>query len=84
MPILYLNSGLAAEQVTTSTQANKDRETDTLMFVPQTPEGELAKILQEADNAFTLVRGTPRMVMVEESGQSLMEVLSCKDPCTVC
>ena len=40
----------------------KDQEIETVLFVPHTPDGELARLLQEADDRFTKGKEIVRMI----------------------
>ena len=45
-----------------------DREIETIMFIPHTPGGELAKLIQEADDEFSRGRGIGRVKIIERGG----------------
>ena len=53
---------------------------ETIMFVPHTPNGELAQFLQEADDRFTKGKDMGRVKMVERGGTTLKDVLCRTNP----
>ena len=53
---------------------------DTVMFVPHTPGGDLAKKLQEAEDRFVKNRSGGRVKFVERGGFSLRDVLCNRNP----
>ena len=58
----------------------KEGEIETVMFVPHTPAGELARLLQEADDKFTRGKGMGRIKMVERGGTTLKDILCKNNP----
>ena len=58
----------------------KVKTVDTVMFVPHTPGGELAKRLQEAEDRFVKNRSGGRVKFVERGGSALRDVLCNKNP----
>ena len=50
------------------------------MFVPHTPGGELAQLLQIADDNFTRGKGIGRVKMVERGGTTLKDILCKNNP----
>ena len=56
-----------------------DKQIETVMFVPHTPNGELARLLQEADDRFTKGKAIGRVKMVERGGSTIKNIL-CKNP----
>ena len=57
-----------------------DFQAETVMFVPHTPGGELAKRLQEAEDRFVKNRSGGRVKFVERGGSALRDVLCNKNP----
>ena len=68
----------------TTKKSGKERittqEIETVMFVPQTPGGELAKLLQEADDKFTAGKGVGKIKMIERGGSTLKQLLCRSNP----
>ena len=60
----------------------KEEESDveTVMFVPHTPSGALAKLLQDADDQFRRGTTLKRIKMVERGGKTLKDILSRTNP----
>ena len=57
-----------------------EAEIETVMFVPHTPGGELARLLQEADDLFIKGKGIGRVRMVERGGTTLKDILCRTNP----
>ena len=51
-----------------------------MLFVPHTPKGELAKMIQSAEDVFSKLHNIPRIKVVERGGCKLLDQLGSKDP----
>ena len=60
--------------------AEENTEIESIMFVPHTPGGELARILQEADDKFRKGKGLGKIKMVERGGTTLKQILCRSNP----
>ena len=56
------------------------QRTESIIFIPCTPGGELRKRLQELDDNFAKIHDTPRIRFVEMSGTKLKDSLSNRNP----
>ena len=58
----------------------KEREVETVLFVPCTWKGILARTIQEIDNKYIEESHQGRLRVVKEKGRTLKDILVNKDP----
>ena len=58
----------------------KSEETEAVMFVPPTPEGELARLLQEGDDREREGTNQRRVKFVERGGETVKDLLCRNNP----
>ena len=61
-------------------KTEEEYKVETVMFVPATPEGELARKIQESDDKLRESTGERKMKVVERGGESLREQLCRNNP----
>ena len=58
----------------------EESQIETVLFVPNTPNGLLAKMIQEEDDNFRKGTKMKRMKVVESRGTTVLSLLSCTNP----
>ena len=61
-------------------QNNLNPRTEAIIFIPATPNGELCKLLQNVDDAFSKLNDIPRIRYIEQGGTKLENILGRKNP----
>ena len=61
-------------------QVPPNSRTEAILFVPHTPDGAMAKLLQRAEDKFSSVHGIARVKIVKRGGSKIMDILGKKDP----
>ena len=84
------NTGLAGGQIPNCNPEDKTglaggeshsmTRTEGILFVPHTPDGLLAKMIQKEEDMFARVHRIPRIKVIERTGSRIVDTLSRKDP----